>query len=452
MDAVHPDPDPAQAAFDEARRAADASLAAGNPGMAAQIYLELLARLPTAHPLAVEARFHRAQLLETAGFRDVAVPIFVDLAREHHDGAWKALDRLLEEAWAAAREAPPGAEGRSARHALRALVDQLSTPTPQTGPARSWLDAAEAEEQIRAADEAYQRGDFARAAAIFEEAGNRAQSRGVAGLARKALGQAAAVYWHRQHDANGTLRTLAAIGPTLFENPALRGIHEKAMAALGDDLRALVRRGDRREAFARLAAAFPLLAPGHPLAEEITDLYLREVASHHITALDNRLIAITRQASQARQELGSDTASTPRTDPADAVAARLRLLALEDEHERLAGLRREMVSRELAVLRAANPEVHAALLASSRESGSLGVLLDRIRRLALERMHYQVKLKSETKDALASLLPEFLSSRLVDRTFALTRKLEAEVGELMAQFLEHAYPKKGTQPVSGSSG
>ena len=70
----------------------------------------------------------------------------------------------------------------------------------------------------------------------------------------------------------------------------------------------------------------------------------------------------------------------------------------------------------------------------------LGVLLDRMRRLALERMHYRVKLKSETKDAIASLLPDFLSTKLVDPTFSLIRTLEVEVDALARQFVDRAYP------------
>ena len=434
-------PDPHRAAFEEAKKAADAALASGNPGLAAHLYLQLLERIPADHAVVPEAKFHRAQLLEMAGFRDVAIPLLVELARDHHDGAWKALDRLLEEAWASAREAPPGLPGRPAREALRALVERLSTPTPSAGPARAWLDTADVQERIASADQAYSQADYPRAAQAFEDAGLRARNGGLTALMRKALGQAAAVYWHNLHDFTGTLRVFAALGPAVHESPALKAIHGQACALLADDLRALVRRGDRKDAYVKLAAAFPLLTPGQPLTEELTDLYLRELASHHIGALDARLIAITRQASEARLEMASDGSSTLRTDPADAVAARLKIFALEEERERLAALRRALAARELAVLTANDPKLYLELLESSRESGALGVLLDRVRRLSLERMHYRVKLKSETKDALASLLPEFLATRLVDRTFTLIRSLELEVEALTEQFLDRAYPR-----------
>ena len=430
-------------AFDAVKARADAALAQGNAGLAAHIYLEVIEKLPAGHALVAEAKYHRAQLLEAANFHDVAIPLYVELARDRHDGAWKALDRLLEAGWSAAREAPPGPAGRPAREALRKLVDKLGHPTPQREPALAWLATADAEEQINEADQAYHAGDFARAAQLFEQAGDRARARGLTGLARKALNQAAAVYWHNQRDLPGTLRVLAALGPAFAESPALKAIHEKVSAALVDDLRGLVRRGDRREAFARLAAAYPLLPAGQPQTEHLLDLYIRELASHHIAGVDDRLIAITRQSTQAEQELASPEGSHTRgTDPADAVAANLKLGALREQHDRLAALRHKMYASEIAVLKAADPKMYADLQESSRESGALGVLIDRVHRLALERMHYRVKVKSETKDALASLLPAFLANKLVDDTFQLIRQLEFEVEELTQQFLERAYPKR----------
>src|SRR5205823_3473059 len=129
MDEARPVDDAAvRAAFETARRDADAELARNNPGQAAQVYLDLLSRIPREHPLALEALFHRAQLLEQAGYPDVAIPIFVELARVRHDGAWKALDRMLDASWAAAREAPLGPAGRPAREVLRRLVDRLGAP------------------------------------------------------------------------------------------------------------------------------------------------------------------------------------------------------------------------------------------------------------------------------------------------------------------------------------
>lgn len=430
--------DAVRALFASARDQADAALAANDPQRAARVWSDLIASLPAGHDLAREARYHHAQVRELVGEVDAAVAEHVELARAGHDGAWKALARMLEARWTAAREAPPGLAGRPARASLRELVDRIAAARAaqqeEREPARDWLETTEVEEELAYAQELHDRGDAGAAAAAFEAAGMRARAAKLGPLAARALSLAAAAYWHRLGDRTAALRALHALTPrAVAGNPATKAIADRAADQLVEELHTLIHRGDKRDAFVALSAAWPLLDRDHPGTARLERLYLTELASHHLTALDRRLERLAAQAGTASQELARNR------DAADAVAGRLRVFALEEEREMVRGLRRAAAERELALLGRADAAAWIALQERSRDPMSLELLTDRMQRLALERMHYAVKVKSRAKDALASMLPERFAKRLVDGTYVAIRRLQIEVDSLRSRFLDRAY-------------
>ncbi|MBI4859948.1 MAG: hypothetical protein HY815_06750 [Candidatus Riflebacteria bacterium] len=433
-----------QLRFDQLRQKADQLIVSGDIGQARTLYRELAADLGERHPLAAEARFHEAMLSETyLAEGHQALQLYLDLARDRHAGSVKALQRLAEAALARVREAPAGAPGRGAREAAWELLEQVRFATPGLESEQRTVASMLAADLCADGQAEHDRGGFESAARLLELAGLWAVRAGNQALAQKSYGRSAATYWYNLTDQEGALRALSGLGAGALGQAAVKAIFDRVTASLVEDLRALVRRGHRREAFAHLARVFHLLVPGHSRTEEVVALYLQELASQYMAACDDRIASVSRRMNQASLELARRSAAKPErpSDKADEVAGSLSVYAFTEEKEMCAKLRQSIRELELSVLSSRDPERFVALQDRARQDKSLAELLDRMHLLALEKMHYRTRYRVEVKDALASLLPRSVSKYVVDDVYQRIRELEGEVRSLEARFLEGAYPK-----------
>jgi hypothetical protein len=425
------------------RSQADELLAQGRAPQARDLYRSLNQSLPAGSPEASEAAFHEALILESELKEvDSAVATFVNLARAGHEGARKCVLRHLEAQYSTARDARV-AERRVAFQKLRELVGTAPGDLSIVRDVRGWLASTASGLLMEEGDQQYSAGAFEQAAQSFEEAGHLAQMGTSTALSHKAFGRAAGIYWYNRMDPNGALRALAGLGPQASQNAAARLILGRITESLVEDLRMLIRRGERREAFRRLRDVFPLLPGGEARTDDLQRLYLSELCSHYLSTLDERVAALDRRMDG--QSLNIARRSAPGAaypvERMDEVACSLTLYALNDEKERVVQIRERARTAELQVLREWTPAEYIQLQDKAAKDRSLTALLDRAHLLSLERMHYRTKLRLETKDALASFLPKFLAHALTDEVYARIQSLQIELALLEARFWSQAYVK-----------
>jgi len=425
--------------FSGAKVTADGLLSAGDIEGALRTYHEFAQRPGMDSASKNEALFHLAMIQENFASRlDDAFQLYVALSREGHAGATKAAQRIVEARWSAARE--------SSTPAARAELDRILAMAPDSCPifdqARAWLVEAQVEDRLAEAQRQYDGGAFARAASLFEEAAQQADGARLMSLASKARSRAAAIFWYSLVDRAAALRVIAAMGPSHWATPAVKAILDRVTESLAEELRILIRRGDREEAFVRLQAAYRTLSEGMTRRQDLACLFLSELSSQHMLTLDSRMAGLARRI----EEISADLSRTPGSgqngpvDRADEVAAGLQLCALREEQSTLESLREQMSERELSILNGCSPEEYYAHQRRSREDMGLATLLDKVHRLALERMHYRTRWVWEPKDRLTAVLPRFLSARLTDEVFLVARTLEEEIARKRDEFLRTAYP------------
>jgi hypothetical protein len=453
---------PAAVEFEAIRRQADEKLAAGDAPAALALYRGFQERLRPGHPLIAEAGFHVALITEADLARpDEALEQFVTLATGGHDGAVKALARILEAALVPAREEPPAGEAIAA---VERLLARLPPSVPGAPAAREWLEGSRAARRLAEGQDRYDRNEPAAAAEALEQAARAARAAGNPALERKAFSRAAAAHWYGSGDGPAALRVLADLAraggaAAVLEAPPVRAILDRVVESLLEDLKSLIRRGDRREAFARMSAVRPLLPGDHPLTQDVLDVYLGQLASHHLGAVDERIGQVMRRldsvsAGLVRRSMGGaadGSAGAVRDDPADTVADSLALFSLGEEREMLHALREALRARELDILARADADLYLAILEASRTDESVPRLLDSIHLVALERMHYRVKLKLPAKDALASLLPDSLSRYVVDETYQRMKRMELDVKARTQALLLKVYGSESPANTTSST-
>jgi hypothetical protein len=433
-----------QARLEHVRAQADDLLAQGKAPAARELYRSLHQELPAGSAEATEAAFHEALVLESElKDVDVAVATFIRLARAGHEGARKCVLRHLEAQFSIARDSRVP-ERRVAFQKLRELVVNAPDDLSIVRDVRGWLSTTAAGLLMEEGDLQYSAGSFDQAAASFEEAGHLAQIGKVVALSQKAFGRAAGIYWYNRMDPNGALRALAGLGGLAAQHAPARLILGRVTESLVEDLRMLVRRGERRDAFRRLREVYPLLPAGEARTEELTRLYLSELCSHYLSALDERVASLDRRMDG--QSLNIARRSAPGAaypvERMDEVACSLTLYALNDEKERVVQIRERARAAELEVLKVWSPAEYILLQEKAAKDKTLVQLLDRIHMLSLERMHYRTKLRLETKDALASLLPTFLANLFTDDVYTRIQSLEMETALHESRFWAEAYQKR----------
>lgn len=293
----------------------------------------------------------------------------------------------------------------------------------------------DAEQLLQEAQALYDNRDYGRAAATFEQAAAAATQ---PTKARQALTRAASVYWYNLNDRSATLRALVRLGASQVDSPAVKALLERVVESLLEELRLLVRRGDLKEGYRRIAELRPLIAPDRPHADEIVSIYLAELCGQNYAAVDLRLSNLTRKITQLA---AGSTAGEKPAEKLDRVATGLTAYALEEEQKLLTLLLSDLRARELEVLDRGSADAFADHIERSRDDVLVRELLDRIHVLALERMHYRTRLRLEVKDQLVRWLPRSLAAHVVDDVYLRVVDLEAQVASLQDTFLARAYPK-----------
>jgi hypothetical protein len=284
----------------------------------------------------------------------------------------------------------------------------------------------------------YDAGQFAEAIQELEGLARDVQ----AGPDRQAaLSRIAAISWYRLKDSARALEAISRLDPARLERSEIRIILEQLTDKINEDLRSLVRRGDRREAFRQLRSLLSHLPAGIK-REELVELYTRELGSHYLVKVEDKLSAVNRHLNLVSSQLAKLSAGAdPRSAdaPIEEVECRLRTFQLSEERERLLLFRAELSKRELRIMTTFDLDRYVAFVEGSKSDRRVDELLETVHRLCLEKMRYKTTLRLESKDHLTGRLPGPLARYFTSEVYLQIQALETKVANAWSSFLADVY-------------
>lgn len=258
---------------------------------------------------------------------------------------------------------------------------------------------------------------------------------------QSALSRIAAISWYRLKDSARALEAISRLDPAQHQRSEIRIILDQLTDKINEDLRSLVRRGDRREAFRQLRSLLTHLPAGMK-REELVELYTRELGSHYLVKVEDRLATVNRQLNLVASQLAKLSAGAePRSPdaPIEQVECKLRTFQLSEERERVLLLRTELAARELRIMMTFDLDRYVAFVETSKNDRRTDELLETVHRLCLEKMRYKTMLRLEPKDHLAGMLPGPLSRWFTNDVYRSIQDLQARVDQRWAAFLADTY-------------